>query len=320
MPASTAQLPWYYTKMRGAGMIGKAVLDTLADIVGRENILLEEPMKKHTSFRIGGPAECLVMPECEEQVARLQRYLNLVDIPYVVIGNGSNLLVSDEGVRGVLLAIGHRLAKVTVEGRRIHAQAGALLSQVAAEAAAHGLSGLEFAAGIPGSVGGGAVMNAGAYDGEMSQVVSSVTVVNVGGEVMELDNSTMEFGYRRSVLQREPLTVTGVTFLLHEDSQEAIRERMADFAKRRREKQPLELPSAGSTFKRPEGHFAGQLIMEAGLRGYRVGGAQVSEKHCGFVVNVGGATAADVKDVIAEVQTRVKDRFGVELEPEIRFV
>lgn len=301
-------------------MISAAVIEALKEIVPADKILLQEPMKLHTTFRIGGPADCLVYLENEEQLCKIQKYLRLVDVPYTVIGNGSNLLVSDSGYRGIVLVIGKYMSRITVRDCYLEAEAGALMSQVAKAAGEHGLTGLEFAAGIPGTIGGGAVMNAGAYGGEMSQVVATVTVVNRSGEIMELDNSTMEFGYRTSVIQNQPFVVTKVTFRLHQGVPEEIAAKMADLAKCRREKQPLEYPSAGSTFKRPEGHFAGQLIMEAGLRGYSVGGAKVSEKHCGFIINTGNATAEDVKDVIWEVRRRVKNRFRVDLEPEIKFL
>lgn len=301
-------------------MISAAVIETLKGMVPAEKLFLQEPMSRHTTFRIGGPADCLIQLENEEQLCKVQKYLSLIDIPYTVIGNGSNLLVSDDGYRGVVLVVGSVMSRITVQDCSMEAEAGALMSQVAKEARDHGLTGLEFAAGIPGTIGGGAVMNAGAYGGEMSQVVTTVTVVNRNGEIMELDNSTMEFGYRTSIIQNQPFIVTKVTFRLQPGDPEAIGAKMAELAAKRREKQPLEYPSAGSTFKRPEGHFAGQLIMEAGLRGYSVGGAKVSEKHCGFIINTGNATAEDVKDVIWEVQRRVKDRFHVELEPEIRFL
>ena len=301
-------------------MISAAVIEALREIVPADRILLQEPMKLHTTFRIGGPADCLIYLENEEQLCRIQKYLRLVDAPYTVIGNGSNLLVSDNGYRGIVLVIGDHMNKIEVKDNYLEAEAGALMSQVAKAAKEHGLSGLEFAAGIPGTIGGGAVMNAGAYGGEMSQVVTMVTVVNRNGEIMELDNSTMEFGYRTSVIQNQPFVVTKVTFRLQPGDPEQIAVKMAELAQKRREKQPLEYPSAGSTFKRPEGYFAGQLIMEAGLRGYSVGGAKVSEKHCGFIVNTGNATAEDVKDVIWEVQRRVKERFHVDLEPEIKFL
>ena len=287
-------------------MISAAVIEALKEIVPADKVLLQEPMKLHTTFRIGGPADCLVYLENEEQLCKIQKYLRLVDVPYTVIGNGSNLLVSDQGYAGIVLVVGKHMSRIEVKDCYLEAEAGALMSQVAA--------------GIPGTIGGGAVMNAGAYGGEMSQVVTTVTVVNRNGEIMELDNSTMEYGYRTSVIQNQSFVVTKVTFRLQPGDPEQIAAKMEELAIRRREKQPLEYPSAGSTFKRPEGHFAGQLIMEAGLRGYSVGGAKVSEKHCGFIINTGNATAEDVKDVIWEVQRRVKERFHVELEPEIKFL
>ena len=301
-------------------MISAAVIEALKEIVPAEKILFQEPMKLHTTFRIGGPADCLIYLENEDQLCRIQKYLRLVDVPYTVIGNGSNLLVDDGGYRGIVLVIGKYMSRIEVKDTCLEAEAGALMSQVAKTAKENGLTGLEFAAGIPGTVGGGAVMNAGAYGGEMSQVVTSVTVVNRNGEIMELDNSTMEYGYRTSVIQNQPFVVTKVTFRLQPGDPEQIAAKMEELALRRREKQPLEYPSAGSTFKRPEGHYAGQLIMEAGLRGYSVGGAKVSEKHCGFIINTGNATAEDVKDVIWEVQRRVKERFHVDLETEIKFL
>ena len=301
-------------------MISAAVIEALKEIVPAEKILFQEPMKLHTTFRIGGPADCLIYLENEDQLCRIQKYLRLVDVPYTVIGNGSNLLVDDGGYRGIVLVIGKYMSGIEVKDTYLEAEAGALMSQVAKTAKENGLTGLEFAAGIPGTVGGGAVMNAGAYGGEMSQVVTTVTVVNRNGEIMELDNSTMEYGYRTSVIQNQPFVVTKVTFRLQPGDPQEIAAKMEELAIRRREKQPLEYPSAGSTFKRPEGYFAGQLIMEAGLRGYSVGGAKVSDKHCGFIINTGNATAEDVKDVIWEVQRRVKERFHVDLEPEIKFL
>lgn len=301
-------------------MISAAVIEALKEIVPAERILFQEPMKLHTTFRIGGPADCLIYLENEDQLCRIQKYLRLVDVPYTVIGNGSNLLVDDGGYRGIVLVIGKYMSRIEVKDACLEAEAGALMSQVAKTAKENGLTGLEFAAGIPGTVGGGAVMNAGAYGGEMSQVVTTVTVVNRNGEIMELDNSTMEYGYRTSVIQNQPFVVTKVTFRLQPGDPQEIAAKMEELAIRRREKQPLEYPSAGSTFKRPEGHFAGQLIMEAGLRGYSVGGAKVSDKHCGFIINTGNATAEDVKDVIWEVQRRVKERFHVDLEPEIKML
>lgn len=301
-------------------MISEAVIQALKKFVPEENICLQEPMAGHTTFRIGGPADCFLQPENEEQLIQVQRYLSKVGIPFFVLGNGSNLLVSDGGYRGVIIQIGRKMSRIEVEGCIIKAQAGAPLAQVAKTAMEHGLTGLEFASGIPGTVGGGVVMNAGAYDGELSRVVVQVNTVNSEGESMELDNEAMEFGYRTSAVKNSSLTVTEVIFGLEKGDREQIRAKMDDFAARRREKQPLEYPSAGSTFKRPEGYFAGKLIMEAGLRGYQCGGARVSDKHCGFVINTGGATAEDVRDVIHEVQEQVKDKFHVTLETEVIFL
>lgn len=301
-------------------MISEAMLETLQSIVPEENIHLKEPMAAHTTFKVGGPADCFIEVENATQLQKLQKYLTLVECPFVVIGNGSNLLVSDKGYRGVVLQIGKKMSQITVAGNVIKAQAGALMSQVAAAALQHGLTGLEFASGIPGTVGGGVVMNAGAYGGELAHVVTEVCVMNREGEILVLDNATMEFGYRKSTIRKKPFVVTEVSFELTPGDSEAIKAKMDELATARREKQPLEYPSAGSTFKRPEGHFAGALIMDAGLRGFRIGGAQVSEKHCGFVINAGDATAADILAVIREIQKQVKDRFNVDLETEVVFL
>lgn len=243
-------------------MISDAVIEALKGFVRSESIHIQESMAAHTTFRVGGPADCLAELESTEQLQKVQRYLKQVEIPYIVLGNGSNVLVSDEGYRGVVLQIANRMNRVKVVGTNIVAQAGALLSQVARVAMEHGLTGLEFASGIPGTVGGGVVMNAGAYGGEMSQVVSGVTVVNSDGEILELENETMEFGYRYSTIKNQPFIVTEVSFELKKGDSEKIKETMNELSIRRREKQPLEYPSAGSTFKRPEGHFAGALIMD----------------------------------------------------------
>jgi UDP-N-acetylmuramate dehydrogenase len=260
------------------------------------------------------------MVRTEEELTKLILHLNQIEEEYFILGNGSNLLVGDKGYRGVVLKLGGSMEEVSVEGNVVRAGAGALLSKVAAEAKNHGLSGMEFAAGIPGSIGGGVVMNAGAYGGEMKQVVVSVRTLDTEGQILLLDNETMEFGYRTSAIKNRSVIVLEVTLRLTEGNPEEIGARMEELALLRRSKQPLEYPSAGSTFKRPEGYYAGKLIMEAGMRGYRIGGAQVSDKHCGFVVNTGRATAADVREVIEEVQQRVKERFHVSLEPEIIFL
>lgn len=301
-------------------MISGAVVEALKKFVPGENIYLQEPMAGHTTFRIGGPADCFLQIENEEQLKGVQRYLNLVEMPYFVLGNGSNLLVSDSGYRGVILQIGAKMSGIIVEGERIVAKAGALLSRVAQVAMEHSLTGLEFASGIPGTVGGGVMMNAGAYDGDMSQVVTLVRVISRDGETLELDRATMEFGYRTSTIRNNSFIVTEVVFELQRGDRENIKAKMEALMARRREKQPLEYPSAGSTFKRPEGYFAGKLIAEAGMRGFQSGGAKVSDKHCGFVINTGNATAQDVKAVIGEIQKRVKDKFRVDLETEIVFL
>lgn len=301
-------------------MISEAVIQALRKFVPEENICLQESMASHTTFRIGGLADCFVQLENTEQLIKVQKYLSQVGVPFFVLGNGSNLLVSDAGFRGVILQIGSKMNRVTVEGNVIVAQAGASMAQIARTAMEHELTGMEFASGIPGTIGGGVVMNAGAYGGELSQIVTQVNVVNSEGGIMELDNETMEFGYRTSTIRNNPFTVTEVILRLEKGDKQQIRERMEELAAKRREKQPLEYPSAGSTFKRPAGHYAGQLIMEAGLRGLQCGGAKVSDKHCGFVINTGNATAEDVRKLIREVQARVKDQFNVDLETEVLFL
>ncbi len=301
-------------------MISNTVLQTLESYVPRENILLGEPMSRHTTFRIGGEADCFVEIESMEQLTHLQRYLQMVEQPCLILGNGSNLLVSDRGYAGVVLHVGSRMQQIQVQGERMIVQAGALMSQVAQTACEHSLTGLEFASGIPGTIGGGVIMNAGAYGGEISQVADMVKVVDRQGNVLELDNATMEFGYRTSAIKGQPFTVVEVTLRLARGERETISEKMKELAAKRREKQPLEYPSAGSVFKRPEGYFAGELIMKSGLRGYQIGGARVSDKHCGFIVNMGKATCEDVKDLIAHVQERVKACFGVDLETEVIYV
>ena len=301
-------------------MISEAVIQSLRKFVPEENICLQESMASHTTFRIGGLADCFVQLENTEQLIKVQKYLSQVGVPFFVLGNGSNLLVSDAGFRGVILQIGSKMNRVTVEGNVIVAQAGASMAQIARTAMEHELTGMEFASGIPGTIGGGVVMNAGAYGGELSQIVTQVNVVNSEGGIMELDNETMEFGYRTSTIRNNPFTVTEVILRLEKGDKQQIRERMEELAAKRREKQPLEYPSAGSTFKRPAGHYAGQLIMEAGLRGLQCGGAKVSDKHCGFVINTGNATAEDVRKLIREVQARVKDQFNVDLETEVLFL
>lgn len=298
-------------------MISTTVQGILAGFVPKEHIFLNEPLKKHTTFRVGGEADCLIQIEKEEELCSLLRYLNQIGIPFFILGNGSNLLVSDRGYHGIILKTKGGFDKIRIQENRIVAEAGALLSQVAAKAYEEGLTGLEFAAGIPGSVGGAVVMNAGAYGGEMSQVVEQVQVANKQGETFTMYHEALDFKYRSSSIKRHPFYVTEVTFVLQKGEPEQIRDKMEELAQARRKKQPLEFPSAGSTFKRPEGYFAGKLIMDAGYRGYSLGGAQVSEKHCGFIINKGNATAQDISDLMDEVSEGVYEKFGVHLEPEV---
>lgn len=299
--------------------MNQVMLEYIKQIVPMENISFNEPMAKHTTFQVGGEAAVFIHLSKKEQMQKLVGYLTQTDQDFFVLGRGSNLLVGDKGYQGIILDT-TGLDDICVEGNVIHASAGVSLPKLARVAAEHGLRGLEFAAGIPGTVGGAIVMNAGAYDGEMKQIVKSVCVVNHDGEEMELDNETMEFGYRTSIIKNRPFFITDATFELEAGKKAEILAKMEELGQKRKEKQPLEYPSAGSTFKRPKDHFAGKLIMDAGLRGLRIGGAQVSEKHCGFVVNIGNATAADIRELMEEVTERVQNQFGVTLEPEVIFL
>ena len=297
----------------------------LAGIVGEDDVLMVESMKSHTTFGIGGPADVLVRPHSPAELARVLDTCTYAEVPVTIVGNGSDLLVGDRGIRGVVVLLRENMQKVSVEGDRVTAEAGALLRDVAIAAADAGLSGMEPLWGIPATVGGACFMNAGASGGQTSDVLESVEVYvpskcGQRGSVCTLEADQLAFGYRKSRVNADGLIVLRATFALTPDSPDAIRFAMDDFQRRREEKQPLEMPSAGSTFKRPEGYFAGKLIMDAGLRGAAVGGAQVSEKHCGFVVNAGGATAADVCALIEHIQSEVKRQFGVDLETEVRRV
>ncbi|MBD5540191.1 MAG: UDP-N-acetylmuramate dehydrogenase [Lachnospiraceae bacterium] len=294
-----------------------ALFEFLKSRLPEECIKRDEPMGLHTTFRVGGNADFFLEISSPKELADIIKYLKQTEHSYFILGNGSNLLVGDKGYDGVILHLGERFSGITVEKETITVQAGALLSTVAKTAAKHGLAGMEFASGIPGTIGGAVVMNAGAYEGEMKQIITMVTVMTDRGEILELDNETMEFGYRTSIIKNRPFIVLSARLDLKKGNIEEIQEKMDDFGNRRRSKQPLEYPSAGSTFKRPEGYFAGKLIMDAGFRGYRIGGAQVSEKHCGFIINVGNATAADISELMDEVIEKVKDKFDVTLEPEI---
>ncbi len=298
-------------------MMSEYFLEYIKELVPGSEIKQDEPMGSHTTFRVGGAADFFITPSSKKELCALIKYLNLVGRDYFVLGQGSNLLVGDHGYRGVVVHIGREFSGIKIEKTRIRAGAGALLSRIAAVAAEHSLTGFEFAAGIPGTAGGAVVMNAGAYGGEMADIVESVETVTTDGEYLVLKSAGLGFGYRKSIIRDEKLLVTEVVFRLTEGDGTSIRERMEELQKMRSEKQPLQYPSAGSTFKRPEGYFAGKLIMDAGLSGYRIGGAAVSEKHCGFVINTGNASAADIMDVIGDVQDKVRERFNVVLEPEI---
>lgn len=281
---------------------------------------MEEPMDRHSTFHIGGPAECFITVDTIKQLGAVLSYLQKTEWDFFILGNGSNLLVGDRGYRGVIIQLGTDFNGIEVNGSEVTAGAGALLGSITKEALEAGLTGFEFAAGIPGTLGGAVRMNAGAYGGDMNQVVESVDVMGYDGEILTLDNATMEFGYRTSAIKDRPYVVLSAKLRLSPGNKEEIAETMRNLAKQRRDKQPLEFPSAGSTFKRPEGYFAGKLIMDAGLAGKTCGGAQISEKHCGFVINQGNATAADVAQLISETQETVQDKFGVTLEPEVIFL
>ena len=282
--------------------MNKEIVTQFQEIAGTEQVLIQEPMKNHTTFRIGGPAACFVRPQDAGQVERILHICRENEVPWFILGNGSNLLVSDRGFDGVIIQIYRNMSRIQVSGHHMTVQAGALLSAVAKQALREGLSGLEFASGIPGTVGGAVVMNAGAYGGEMKDVVESVTVLDEEGAVRKLAREELQMGYRTSLVKKKGYTVLEAVLKLNDGDPAAISARMEELKEQRVSKQPLEYPSAGSTFKRPEGYFAGKLIMDSGLRGFRVGGAQISEKHCGFVINTGDATAEDVVRLIRQVQ------------------
>lgn len=295
------------------------ILSSISEIIDEKRILRNEPMKKHTTFRIGGPADVMVKPATITEIEQVLQCCEEQAVPYYVVGNGSNLLVGDEGIRGVVLQLGNDFSEVEVcEDDTIWVQAGCRLSKVANLAAEHALTGMEFAAGIPGTIGGAVMMNAGAYGGEMKDIIECVTLLTPDREVLILPQDQMEFGYRESIVSKENYIVLEAKLRLQKGEPEAIEAKMKEYSEARRSKQPLEYPSAGSTFKRPEGYYAGKLIMDAGLAGYRVGDAQVSEKHCGFVINCGQATAKDVTAVMNDVIHRVAEAYQVELEPEVR--
>ncbi len=298
--------------------MNKKFYEKVTGVLKAEQVLLDEPMKKHTTFRIGGPADYFLVPENKEEVQKITALCREEGVPYYIIGNGSNLLVSDKGYRGAVIQIYKGMGSVNVRGNILKAQAGASLSKIANEALREGLTGFEFAAGIPGTLGGACVMNAGAYGGEMKDVLLSVTVLTKEGEILVIPREEMELGYRTSIVAKKGYLVLEAEIELLKGEAEKIKNRMEELKDKRVTKQPLEYPSAGSTFKRPEGYFAGKLIEDTGLRGFRVGDAKVSEKHCGFVINCREATAEEVDELIRQVSDRVYEKFGVRLEPEVK--
>lgn len=294
------------------------ILNELVQIVGKENVLVDEPMKKHTTFRIGGPADYLVMPSLTQQIARIVKLCQELEVPYFVMGNGSNLLVSDEGFHGVILQIYDRFHGINWNENRATVQAGCLLSRFGKEAAEHSLTGFEFATGIPGTMGGAVAMNAGAYGGEMKDCLASVTMMDTKGNIRKYPKEELELGYRTSAASKYNLIVLEAEVELQPGNAEEIQQKLTALKNARKEKQPLEYPSAGSTFKRPEGYFAGKLIQDAGFKGYKHGGAMISDKHSGFVINYNNATARDVLELIQTVQKGVLEQFGVKLEMEVK--
>lgn len=301
-------------------LINKELIDDLKNILAADDIRINEPMKNHTYFKIGGNVDLLLIPTNVDQVMGAVKLLKKHGEKPIVIGNGTNLLVSDKGIRGVVIKISKKMSNIVAEGDKIVADSGCLLSQIASKALENALEGFEFAGGIPGSLGGAIAMNAGAYDGEMKDVIDSVVCMNKAGEMFELSNEKLKFSYRHSAIQAEDLIVLQAKIKLQKGDAAAIKAKIDDFAERRITKQPLNMPSAGSTFKRPIGDYASRLIEANGLKGLRYGDAQVSEKHCGFIVNVGEAKCQDVMRLISVIQKTVKDQSGIELCPEVKII
>ncbi|MGE4283619.1 MAG: UDP-N-acetylmuramate dehydrogenase [Clostridia bacterium] len=298
----------------------KEFIKAIKPVIPKENIFLNESMSNHTSFRIGGNADIMLLPESSEQIGEIIKLSKKYGIEYFLMGNGSNLLVSDKGIRGLVIKTHEYLNKIEVNATNIYCEAGVLLSKLANVAMRNELTGLEFASGIPGTLGGAVMMNAGAYDGEMKNVVIETNYINEDGQLCTVCGDEHHFGYRSSIFQGTGKIIAGSKLKLEHGNKEAIKEKMDDLNRRRKDKQPLEYPSAGSVFKRPEGYYAGKLIEDSGLTGYSIGGAQVSAKHCGFIVNKGNATAQDVIHLIKHIQEVVKAKFGVELHTEVRMV
>ncbi|MBR4776608.1 MAG: UDP-N-acetylmuramate dehydrogenase [Lachnospiraceae bacterium] len=304
----------------------KKIINDIKKLCGEDKVFENVKLSEYTSFKTGGPADCLVRPVTIEELKSITEYVRKNNIPYYVIGNGTNMLVADEGFRGVIIALKDMSGEISFSDTKdddtvaVTAYAGCTLARLSAEAAAKGLAGTEFASGIPGSIGGAVVMNAGAYGGEIKDILEYADVLDESGNILRLKNEDLGFGYRKSIIQEKNYIVLMVSFLLKRGDEKTIKAEMRELNERRREKQPLEYPSAGSTFKRPEGLFAGKLIEDSGLKGYRVGDAQVSEKHCGFVVNRGKATSSDIYKLIGDVIGIVYEKTGVQLDPEIKLL
>lgn len=296
------------------------MFDELREQLSEEIILLNEPMQNHTTFKIGGPVDMLICPHTTEEIKLIIKYCSIHQLPLMILGMGSNVLVRDKGIRGIVIKLGNNFSSWQIEDEQIYAQAGLRLSELAKKAAQHALTGLEFAEGIPGSVGGAVLMNAGAYGGEMQDIIIAVEAIDPAGDFRTFSQQELGFAYRHSIFQENHYTVLAARMQLNSGIKEEIYARMQQHAFSRREKQPLEYPSAGSTFKRPPGYFVGPLVEELNLKGYRIGGAEVSSKHAGFIVNRGGASAEDVLNLINKIQLEARAKFGVDLHPEIRIV
>ena len=301
-------------------MENKELVKKLTSILGEERVLINEPMSRHTSFKIGGPADFLVVPENSHQLEEMLRTLISTSTPYMIMGNGTNLLVSDKGIRGVVIKIFDNMNNYSAKDEFLEFEAGMLISKASKIALENNLSGLEFAEGIPGTIGGAVTMNAGAYIGEMSMVVSETDYMDADGRVIRVVGPEHGFAYRTSIIQKTKGIVLRTKLKLKKEDPLKIKALMEEFNFKRRDKQPLEWPSAGSVFKRPEGHFVGKLIDDCGLRGYGVGGAQISDKHSGFIINKGNATCEDVINLIRHIQNTVNEKFNIQLEPEIRII
>lgn len=304
----------------------KKIINDIKKLCGEDKVFENVKLSEYTSFKTGGPADCLVRPVTIDELKKVTDYVRKNNIPYYVIGNGTNMLAADEGFRGVIIALKDMSGEISFSDTQdddtvaVTAYAGCTLARLSAEAASKGLAGTEFASGIPGSIGGAVVMNAGAYGGEIKDILDYADVLDESGNILRLKNEDLGFGYRKSIIQEKNYIVLMVSFLLKRGDEKTIKAEMRELNERRREKQPLEYPSAGSTFKRPEGLFAGKLIEDSGLKGYRVGDAQVSEKHCGFVVNRGKATSSDIYKLIGDVIGIVYEKTGVQLDPEIKLL